>query len=124
MIKKLILFIVALIIGAVLLPAFTVYTVYRNRYNESVQASIFLTLATMIDIAGNVVGLPIYELVAITQDGNTLFGRPKITISQSIGHLMYTNNLNERGYKLARVLNKVFHQENHCLESFYELNIN
>ena len=118
MIRNFIILLVAIVLGCVLLLPFALYTILFYRHEESKQSVIFITLAIMIDIAGNVVGLPIYHIIAKHKDGNTLFCLPKVTISASIGHLILTGNINKKGLWISNILNKAFQEPTHCVSAY------
>ena len=99
----LILFIVATILGIVLLPPFllsgVILTKSRNEY--------LFKIALSIDILGNVVGGPLFNRSLILSTSHQPFGGHTHTISYVIAVNKYHNNLTKAGIILANILDTI-----------------
>ena len=118
-----ILVLVALILGALLLPIFFIYSLLRNRFDQRKQFDILYHIAVNIDIMGNINGDLIRDLIILDQTKPNLFNQQFVTISASIGHLIATNNINSFGLWFSGVLDSAFKEKNHCLNAFNQLNL-
>ena len=114
---------IALVLGALLLPIFFIYSLLRNRFNEKKQFDILYHIAVNIDIIGNINGDLIRDLIILDQSKKNIFNRQFVTISASIGHLIATDNINSFGIWFSNILDKAFKEKNHCLNAFNQLNL-
>ena len=119
-----ILVLIALMLGALLLPIFFIYSLLRNRFDEKKQFNILYHIAVNIDILGNINGDLIRDLIIIDQKKPNLFNKQFVTISASIGHLIITNNINRLGVWFSDLLDKCFNEKKHCLNAYNQLNLN
>jgi hypothetical protein len=116
--KGFIAFIVAVILGLILLPISFIYSFLVYLFQNKLYY-FFLNNAITIDILGNVNGELIERLV--TKERNTLFGSQGVTISASLGDLELRNKLNKKGLFLSKILNFAFNQKQHCIDAYYNL---
>lgn len=114
--KGFIAFIVAFILGWILLPISFIYSMLVNIRNLN---QFFLNNAITLDILGNVNGELIERFV--TKEKNTLFGTRGVTISASLGQLEYLKKLNKKGLFLSKLLDLCFNQKHHCLSAYFDL---
>ena len=119
-----ILVLIALMLGALLLPIFFIYSLLCNRFDEKKQFNILYHVAVNIDILGNINGDLIRDLIIIDQKKPNLFNKQFVTISASIGHLIITNNINRLGVWFSDLLDKCFNEKKHCLNAYNQLNLN
>jgi len=77
---------------------------------------ILYNLALGLDLAWNVNGELIED--SITAKENTTFGDKETTVSASVGKLELDNKLNKTGKGFSRVLNVVFWQRAHAIDSW------
>ena len=117
------LLLVSLVLGALLLPIFFIYSLLRNRFDEKKQFNILYHIAVNIDIMGNINGDLIRDLIILDKSRNNLFNQQFVTISASIGHLIETDNINNFGLWFSNLLDKAFKEKNHCLNAFNQLNL-
>lgn len=106
--KRLALFIVAVIFGLFSIPLMIIYTALDSILD------VFYTLAIVIDMGGNVAGANLFNDILIVKDGYQ-FGNRKETISSVLGKNKHDNTLKPLGRWLANTLD--FIDENHCLRS-------
>jgi hypothetical protein len=111
-------FVLAILLGAILLPVSFIYSLFVYR-KERTLTSFFYSNAITIDILGNVNGELIERFV--TKERNTLFGQQGVTISASLGDLEIRGKLNKKGLFLSKILNFAFNQKQHCIDAFYNL---
>ncbi|RLD69234.1 MAG: hypothetical protein DRI95_00650 [Bacteroidetes bacterium] len=77
---------------------------------------VLYSLAVGLDLLGNVAVGELIELL-VTDKRNTLLGKGNITISASLGKLQLEKELNKRGLKFSKLLDKIFEQ-NHCILAY------
>lgn len=82
----------------------------------AVLGNILQELAYSLDLGWNVNGEMIED--AITTEENTTFSSKNISVSASVGKLQVEGKLNKFGLKFSKLLNKVFHQKNHAVDSW------
>jgi len=82
----------------------------------SVIGSILSDLAYSLDLGWNVNGEIIEDL--ITTEENTTFNRKNISVSASTGKLEIDGKLNKFGLKFSKLLNIVFGQKRHAVDSW------
>jgi hypothetical protein len=78
---------------------------------------ILFEIAVGLDMSWNVNGEIIEDMVTAKED--TMFSEKNITVSASIGKLELYGDLNKFGRLLSRLLNFVFNQKSHAIDSFY-----
>ena len=116
--KGFIVFIVACVLGVILLPISFIYSFIVYLFQNKLYY-FFLNNAITIDILGNVNGELIERIV--TKERDTLFGLHGVTISASLGDLELRNKLNKKGMLLSKMLNFAFNQKQHCIDAYYNL---
>jgi len=114
---------ISLVLGALLLPIFFIYSLLRNRFDEKKQFNVLYHIAVNIDILGNINGDMIRDIIILDQSKKNIFNEQFVTISASIGHLIATDNINKRGLWFSNLLDKAFKEKNHCLNAFNQLNL-
>ena len=117
------LLLVSLVLGALLLPIFFIYSLLRNRFDEKKQFNVLYHIAVNIDILGNINGDLIRDIIILDQSKKNIFNEQFVTISASIGHLIATDNINNFGLWFSNLLDKSFKEKNHCLNAFNQLNL-
>jgi len=75
--------------------------------------------AFVIDISANVMFGELFEAIMAKQRKFNLFGE-YTTISASIGQLIHVNNINNIGIKFSKLLDKIFNEENHCINAYFQ----
>lgn len=85
----------------------------------------FYVLALTIDYLGNVLVGPLIcyyfcnDKEWFIRNKTALFaGKGRITISSAVGELQAKGKLNAKGVKFCKVLNRVFRELEHCLDSY------
>jgi hypothetical protein len=73
-----------------------------------------------LDMIWNVCGEIFEDIFTCRED--SYFGEKNITVSSSIGHLEKTNSLYKAGKRFSKLLNLVFKQKQHALDS-WELHV-
>lgn len=82
----------------------------------AVIGNIFLDTAMSLDMAWNINGELIEDLV--TTEEETTFSQKNITVSASTGKLEIEGKLNKFGIKFSKFLNKVFRQKRHAIDAW------
>lgn len=114
----LILFVLAVYIGKYLVPAGVVYGLFIAFWKHRLKTGLkgadrkFLTLATALDIYGNVACAELFNHLLIHWDSPHKFGTHGMTISAVIGLNLMNNSLSKPGHLLADFLD--FWDEDHC----------
>jgi len=133
---KIIEFIAAVILSAILLPVGIVYNIITFWKKSSMKMpflfvtaffieiyNLFHTLAIFIDRIGNIIlGKMFIDLFLIDARKNVGFGKFGITISASFGHCLIHKNLNKKGIYFVGIIDKIF-GFNHCYRAFSDTNI-
>ena len=97
----LILFIVALLLGSILLlPLLIIGLIFARNLN-----TYLLSIAVVIDELGNVVGSPLFNKLFLLEELDTVFGDPKDTISYVLAVNKHLNNLTSSAKVLDWILN-------------------
>lgn len=76
----------------------------------------FFEIAYALDLAWNVNGEILEDIV--THEENTTFSHKNISVSASIGKLEIENKLNKTGHIFSKILNFVFNQKQHAIDSW------
>ena len=71
--------------------------------------------AVFVDILGNIICGPFFNLVLITKTATYKFGERPETVSKVLGMNELNGTLTKLGKRVVRILNKV--EENHCLKA-------
>jgi len=80
------------------------------------------TVALCIDFFGNAFcGHLIKHFVLINKELFNLFGNGSITLSAAIGQAIVVDNISKFGLWLSKSLDKLFNEENHCLNAYCKL---
>jgi len=102
------------------LKKFSAFFIFWWRLIDGFAASIghiLFETAVGLDMSWNVNGEIIEDMVTAKED--TMFSEKNITVSASIGKLELSGDLNKFGRLLSRLLNFVFNQKSHAIDSFY-----
>jgi hypothetical protein len=75
--------------------------------------------AIYLDYMWNVVTGDLLEYIFSDKE-NTWFGTGRTTVSASIGQLEHKGLLNKKGLWFSGFLDKVFKEENHCLNAYHK----
>lgn len=123
LINSILLFLVALILGAILIPiglVFTIIILLTLDFNESYDKLVgyFKFLAICIDQLGNVALEFILNFIMITKDGYQ-FGNKMETISSALGKNQVKGTLTKFGRALVNLLDWI--NPNHCLKAINHL---
>jgi len=117
--NKILLLIIAVLLAIILLPCMFIYSLIVSIYNGTVD-EFCRRNAVIIDLAGNVNGELIEDLVVKENVDDTLFGETTSTISSSLGELQEHNLLNSKGIWLNKLLDKAFNMDNHSKMAYLE----
>lgn len=121
----LILFILAMVLGVVLLPLGIVYGLFRCFYKHKLKTGLkrsnekLIVLAKAIDKYGNVVCAELLNDTLITKESRHHFGKIEQTISMVIGLNLLDGTLSLMGKKLNHILD--LFDEDHAIESIGDL---
>ena len=91
-------------IGLVVGVGMAVLSMFKYLYN--VLNNYFLAMAIVIDILGNVIMSPLFNLILIKKEGYK-FGNPKQTISYVLGRNKLNGTIKPLGAWSGRMLNKL-----------------
>jgi hypothetical protein len=113
---KAILFIIAILLGVVLLPVGLLYSiVYRLLFKTRSTSSVsdyFYTCALAVDQLGNVFCSDLFNSVFIYITASVPFGDPDQTISAVLGYAQHENTLTSTGELVANLLDAI--DKEHC----------
>ncbi len=136
------LFIIALLLGILVIPIGFMYTILKYLYKPisgfiiylfyilkqlikivefvftKTEYSFFLKLSIVVDMLGNVTSGEMFEDI-ITSKENTLFSNGDYTISAATGKLEIDEQLNAKGIWFTNALSKVF-GKNHSIKAYLE----
>jgi hypothetical protein len=116
--KHLILFILAVLLFILIAPIGIAYTAFYYIWHEKERNRPYLyRCAFVIDICANVMFGELFETIFAKKRKFTLFGE-YITISASIGQLIHVNNIKNIGIKFSKLLDKIFNEQNHCINAY------
>jgi len=113
---KIILFIIAILLGVVLLPVGLLFTllyrvVFKTR-SKSTVSDYFYSCALAIDQLGNVFCSDLFNSTLIHASATTPFGDADQTISAVLGYAEAENSLTSAGEMIANLLNTI--DPDHC----------
>lgn len=128
---KIVEFITAVILSAILYTVSFIYNIFQFRRGSvfktlylaiveiyKVVMDLFEKLAIILDILGNIIlSNLITDILLINKEDKGWFGKAGITISSSLGKALNDKNLNEKGIKFAKILDKPF-EYNHCKNAY------
>src|SRR6478735_8627319 len=117
--NKILLLIIAVLLAIILLPCMFIYSLIVSIYNGTVD-EFCRRNEIIIDLAGNVNGELIEDLVVKENVDDTLFGETTSTISSSLGELQEHNLLNSKGIWLNKLLDKIFMKNKHYKMEYLE----
>lgn len=113
--KNVLLFLVAVLLVAVLIPFALTAKVVKAITVTSFDWSWFMRLAVSLDQLGNVIGDDLFNLVLIHKDYLAPFGDEDETVSSVVGKNYLANNLTTSGRLLRNVLHWL--DPNHSVNS-------
>jgi len=119
--KGLLLFIIAIVLGSVLLPLGFVYMFINLLFTLSFKSCIkryndyLFAISYMIDLLANVVCAELFNDTLIKQFSGHKFGNIRETISYVLGKNLLAGTLTKKGKWLQEFLDKI--DSNHCIES-------
>jgi hypothetical protein len=127
---KLISFIAAVILSALLFPVGLVFNLTELRHGRvfvtfwrffielvDIIFDFLLNIAVIFDRLGNVIIGDMIERL-VTKEMNTTFGKNEWTISASLGKLLYDNKLKPFGLRFIGFIDSVFGTD-HCIDAYY-----
>lgn len=111
---------IAILLFCVITPIAGVYTfIYYRMKEQSNRVKYYYRIAYTIDVLANVIGGEFFEKVlCINRIEDSLFCKPNYSISEATGKEIIHQNFNYKYQWFLDILNKVFKQQNHCLESY------
>ena len=111
---NILLFIVAIILGCILIPLGGLYGALKHMLGISRSkdySKVFKALAVLIDVSGNVILQELLNDTMIHRSANIKFGDEHDTISFVLGYNKMVGKLTATGRVLASILNKI--EKNH-----------
>ena len=113
---KIILFIVAILLGAILLPIGLLYSllyrIFFKSRSDSTVSDYFYSCALAIDQLGNVFCSDLFNSTLIHLSASTPFGDADQTISAVLGYAQHEKSLTSAGDLIANLLDSI--DPDHC----------